>query len=298
VSWTAPADGGSPLTGYTVTPYLGGVAQPATTVTGNPPVTSTTVPGLTNGSSYTFTVRATSALGTGPESQPSNAVTPTVAPSTPRFVQQVVARASATSVSATPPGAVTTGDRMVVEVGIWNSKHSTATGVTDSAGNTYTEVSHFLASDGTEQSIWTAPVTAGGGTRPVVKATTGATADIGVSVLEYSGLSSAAGAAAVDQVRTGSATAGSGTTTVSSGATAPTTAAGELAIGFYTDSGFGDSLTAGSGWTTRSSVFPTPDMELLAEDQQLPGAGATPNAAVTTSGTTVWLMSTVVFRGA
>jgi hypothetical protein len=38
-------------------------------------------------------------------------------------------------------------------------------------------------------------------------------------------------------------------------------------------------------------------MELLAEDQQLPGAGATPNAAVTTSGSTVWLMSTVVFRG-
>ena len=210
VSWSAPADGGSPITAYTVTPYLGGVAQPATTVTGNPPATATTVPGLTNGNSYTFTVRAGNALGTGPESAPSNAVTPTVAPATPRFVQQAVVRASSTSVSATLPGAVTAGNRPVVEVGIWNSKHSTATGVTDSAGNTYTEVSHFAASDGTEQSIWTAPVTAGGGTRPVVKATTGATADLGVSVLEYSGLSAAAGAAAVDQVRTGSASAGAG----------------------------------------------------------------------------------------
>src|SRR6185369_17457203 len=42
VSWSAPATGGSPLTSYTVTPYLGGVAQPTTTVTGNPPSTTAT----------------------------------------------------------------------------------------------------------------------------------------------------------------------------------------------------------------------------------------------------------------
>ena len=189
------------------------------------------------------------------------------------------------------------GDRMVVEVGIWNSRHSTATAVTDSAGNMYTEVSHVAAGDGTEQSVWTAPVTAGGGTRPVVKATTGASADMGISVTEYSGLSTAAGAAAVDVVRTGAASAGPGTTTVSSGSTPPTTAPGELAIGFYADSGFGDTLAAGSGWAVRSSIFPTPDMELLTEDQFWPGAGATPAATVTTSGNTVWLVSTVVFRG-
>jgi len=76
VSWTAPAVGGSPVTSYTVTPYLGTTAQPPVTVTGNPPAISTTVTGLTNGSAYTFTAAATNAVGTGPTSAPSGAVTP------------------------------------------------------------------------------------------------------------------------------------------------------------------------------------------------------------------------------
>ena len=76
VNWTAPANGGSPITSYTITPYIGGVAQSTTTVTGSPPATAGTVTGLTNGTSYTFTVSATNAVGTGPESPPSSPVTP------------------------------------------------------------------------------------------------------------------------------------------------------------------------------------------------------------------------------
>jgi hypothetical protein len=81
VSWTAPSDGGSPITSYTVTPFIGATAQTPVTVTGNPPATTTTVTGLTNGTTYTFTVTATNAVGTGPASAASNAVTPTAPPS-------------------------------------------------------------------------------------------------------------------------------------------------------------------------------------------------------------------------
>ena len=76
VSWTAPSDGGSPITKYTVTPFIGATAQTPTTVTGTPPPTSTNVTGLTNGTAYTFTVTATNAVGTGPGSAASNPVTP------------------------------------------------------------------------------------------------------------------------------------------------------------------------------------------------------------------------------
>ena len=76
VTWTAPTDGGSPITSYTVTPYIGSTAQTPATVNGPAPPTSATITGLTNGTTYTFTVSATNAVGTGPASAPSNAVTP------------------------------------------------------------------------------------------------------------------------------------------------------------------------------------------------------------------------------
>jgi hypothetical protein len=69
VSWGLPAsDGGSPITGYTVTSNpAGGVC----------PVTGTTASctGLTNGTSYTFGVTARNIIGTGPAAV-SNAVIP------------------------------------------------------------------------------------------------------------------------------------------------------------------------------------------------------------------------------
>jgi len=75
VSWSVPSgDGDSPITGYTITPFAGSTAQ--TPVTVGASSTATTLTGLTNGTSYTFTVKATNAVGTSPASAPSNAVTP------------------------------------------------------------------------------------------------------------------------------------------------------------------------------------------------------------------------------
>ncbi|WP_312237991.1 autotransporter domain-containing protein [Stenotrophomonas sp.] len=69
VSFTAPAsNGGSAITGYTVTATPGGITA---TGTGSP----VRVTGLTVGQSYTFTVTATNSAGTGLASTASNAAT-------------------------------------------------------------------------------------------------------------------------------------------------------------------------------------------------------------------------------
>ncbi|MHB1504270.1 MAG: fibronectin type III domain-containing protein [Acidimicrobiales bacterium] len=77
LSWSAPAsDGGSPITSYLVVPYVGSTA--GTVIDTASSSTSYTVMGLTSGTTYTFTVAAVNAIGTGPASAPSNAVTPQV----------------------------------------------------------------------------------------------------------------------------------------------------------------------------------------------------------------------------
>ena len=80
VTWSPPANGGQPITGYTITGTPGGTA-----VAGGS-ATAAIVFGLANGTSYTFTVTARNVVGTGPPSAPSNAVVPNsrlVAPSSP-----------------------------------------------------------------------------------------------------------------------------------------------------------------------------------------------------------------------
>lgn len=192
------------------------------------------------------------------------------------------------------PANVTTGNRLVVEVADWSSGKATVSSVTDSAGDTFTEVASTTASDGTNLTVWTAPITASGGTKPTIMAKPSAKADMGIAALEYSGLSTAIGTAAVDQMATATGT----TTTarsVDSGLTPATTAPNELAIGFYADSGFGDTLSGGPGYTTRVNVSPAGDIEFLVEDE-IVGQGATPSASVSTGASTVWEMATVVFK--
>jgi hypothetical protein len=179
---------------------------------------------------------------------------------------------------------------------VWSAAGATAASVTDSAGNHYTELLHFKASDGTELSVWTAPIAAGGGTRPTITVKPTSSADTGVTVSEYAGLSAAPEATAVDQIAHASGTTGAAAT-VASGATAATNAGNELAVGFYVDSGFGDKLTGSSEYAQRTNVSPESEMEFLSEDR-LVAAGATPDATVSTGAKTSWLMATVVFKAA
>ena len=74
LTWVAPSSNGAAITGYVITPYLGGVAQP--TVAVGPDATSRVLTGLTAGGSYTFTVAAVNARGTSAPSAASAAVVP------------------------------------------------------------------------------------------------------------------------------------------------------------------------------------------------------------------------------
>jgi large repetitive protein len=79
VSWQAPNDQGCAITGYTVT------ASGGRTVSVPAGQTSTTVPGLNNGTSYTFTVVARNDVGDGARSAASNAVVPAGLPCAPQI---------------------------------------------------------------------------------------------------------------------------------------------------------------------------------------------------------------------
>lgn len=78
VTHTVTTTGGSAITGATVTPYIAGVAQTPQTFMDTDITHDVT--GLTNGTSYTFTVKLLNAIGTGAESAASNAVTPAFTP--------------------------------------------------------------------------------------------------------------------------------------------------------------------------------------------------------------------------
>ncbi len=81
VTFTAPAaNGGSPITGFTAlcTSSNGGAAG-----SGSGPTSPISVSSLTNGKTYTCTVKATNAIGSGPASAASNAFVPATVPGAP-----------------------------------------------------------------------------------------------------------------------------------------------------------------------------------------------------------------------
>jgi hypothetical protein len=297
VTWNAPVDGGTSVTSYTVTPSTGGQAQTPVTVSGSTEQTDAIVRGLKPGRSYTFTVTARSKHGVSAASHPSK---PVVAHTKldPAFVQQTSAYSDTTQqLVLRAKTALIAGDRMVVETSTWG-KGARVAGITDSAGDHYTELISHVAADGTELSVWTAPVTGGGTAAPTITVTPDSTADVGAVAVEYSGLSTAAGARAVDQIAVATGTTGGHATVIGSGATNPTTKSNELAVGLYADSGFGDILTPNHHFTERANISRTSTMmEQLVEDRVVTD-GARPDATVRSGARTPWLMATVVFRPA
>jgi hypothetical protein len=134
VTWSAPAsNGGSAITGYTVTPYAGSTAGTAVQVGAS--ATSATVTGLTNATAYTFQVIATNAIGNGPAG--------TSAAATPDF----------TIFAFATPGVVDAGDGSSVEIGVKFTANTggSITGIRfyKAAANTGTHVVGLWTSTGT-----------------------------------------------------------------------------------------------------------------------------------------------------
>ena len=161
VSWSAPATGG-PVTEYTITPYIGTAAQTPTTFTGTPPVTDVTVKGLTNGTTYTFTVTAANPSGAGPPSTQSAAVTP-ASPTTPSAPGSVTAIAATNQALVSWAAPVSDGDSAItgylvtpylagvaqkpVEAGA-GAGTALLTGLTDAANYTFRVAARNLIGEG------------------------------------------------------------------------------------------------------------------------------------------------------
>lgn len=98
VSFTEPlSDGGSAIIDYTVVSDPGGVTESGA-------ASPIVVTGLVNGSTYTFRVYATNALGDGAQSTPSNAVVPSTVPSAPTIGAVTVVDIGTISVAFTANG--------------------------------------------------------------------------------------------------------------------------------------------------------------------------------------------------
>ncbi|ANY68485.1 hypothetical protein BBD42_19905 [Paenibacillus sp. BIHB 4019] len=173
ISFAVPStDGGSVITGYTVTANPGGL----TAIGSGSPIKMT---GLTNGQSYTFTVIASNRSGDSPSSVATNAVTPMTYPDEPTGVTATAGNGEATvsfiapssdggsaitgyTVTSNPGGVTANGTGSPIKV----------TGLTNDTAYTFTviainEVGNSAASTASVAVIpQSAPINNGGGSSP------------------------------------------------------------------------------------------------------------------------------------
>jgi streptogramin lyase/plastocyanin len=159
VSWSPPSsDGGSPLTSYTITSQPG---SPGVTVT--PPTSSATVAGLVNGTSYTFTVTASNAVGAA-ASGASNPVTPQHGAPPPQVATETVPDSGGTATTDPTNSGPTASDPVTTSVTVPATSGGGAvsiaeTAVTEQSPSGYQFVGQQIDINSTAATSATSPLT-------------------------------------------------------------------------------------------------------------------------------------------
>ncbi len=163
LTWSAPADdGGSSITGYVV--YRDGAPV------GTPSGTSFEDSGLTNGTTYAYTVAAVNGIGIGPESSPSVSATPAATPaitvpSAPRDLTAGAAKGRGIQLSWTAPaddgGAPISEYRIYRDGTLLTTVSGSSTGYKDTSTARKTSYSYQVSAyNGAYESAPAGPVTA------------------------------------------------------------------------------------------------------------------------------------------
>jgi predicted RNA-binding protein with TRAM domain len=239
LQWTAPANNGAAISRYTVTPYIGGVAQ--TPAVFNSAATTATVVGLANGTTYQFSVAATNARGLGPASDLGNATTVGIpsAPVTPTAVPGN-GRATVRWTASADNGAVISSYTIRPSIGntaqapaVFNSAATTATVVGLTNGTTYTFTVTATNARGTgPDSVATAPIVVGAPLAPTAAKAVPGTANATSGPLTVSYLAAANNGAAITKYTATCTSPGGVTKTgIHSGATAAPITVAAVATG-------------------------------------------------------------------
>ena len=158
ITWSASQGNGSTVTGYNVT------STPGSLTCTTPSATTCTITGLTNGTSYTFTVIALNAISQSAPSLPSPAVTPMGPPTAPTGV--AVTRGDKTLqvswTASNPNGSAITSYKATASPGALfcttsGATNCTITGLTN--GTKYTVVVSATNAAGTTSSAASSPAT-------------------------------------------------------------------------------------------------------------------------------------------
>ncbi|MGC2208333.1 MAG: metallophosphoesterase [Candidatus Dormiibacterota bacterium] len=237
---------------------------------------------LSAGQSSTMTVTTTSSTptggstltitGTGTSATHSTTFSLTVnpAPAGPVLVQtgSAIETAAATSLAGSFPTISTGGDLLVLTASVYSGATNRITSVTDSAGNTWTEVSAFDTSGHySDGEIWYA-ANAKATTTVTVHVATATT--ISFEILEFSGVATSAPLDASAGASNTGTSASSGSATASS--------ANELVVGFVAGHGNAEALTPNAaGYTTepQQTSTGTNTVSVVSGYEVLPTTGST-----------------------